>query len=222
MVRGSRYNVRAMDSVAASIRSRVMRSRPGTFFRVSEFAGPRRAVESAFSRLAAEEESLLGVRRGLYWKGVKSRFGPGRPRVEDLVREVAGARSVGPAGWSASHALGLSTQVPAVPEFAVVGTRPTGIGGAKFHSRSNFARLGLGYEEIALLEVLRDWPAYVEADWSDLERTVAQLRDDGRIRPDRVRKAAIEESSPALRERAAALFSDLPRMAPAGNATSPG
>lgn len=175
-------------------------------------------MESAFSRLAAEEESLLRVRRGLYWKGVKSRFGPGRPRVEDLVREVAGARGVGPAGWSASHALGLSTQVPAVPQFAVVGPPPTGIRGAKLHSRRNFARLGLRYEEIALLEVLRDWPVHVDVDWSDLKRTVIQLRDDGRIRPDRVRKAATEENSPALRERAAALVNDLARLIPASEA----
>jgi hypothetical protein len=204
-----------MASVAASIRSRVARSRPGTFFRVSEFDGPRRAVESAFSRLAAEEDSLLRVRRGLYWKGVKSRFGPGRPRPEDVVREVAEGRGVGPAGWSASHALGLSTQVPAVPEFAVVGPPPTGIRGAKFHSRRNFARLGLRYDEIALLEVLRDWPGHVEADWSDLERVVIGLRDDGRIRPDRVRRAATEERAPALRDRVTALVGDPARPAPA-------
>jgi hypothetical protein len=204
------------SSVAATIRSRVMRSHPGTFFHVSDFDGPRRAVESAFSRLAAEEESLLRVRRGLYWKGVNSRFGPGRPRAVDVVREVAGTRGVGPAGWSAGHALGLSTQVPAVPEFAVVGPPPTGVPGAKLHSRRNFARLRLGYEEIALLEVLRDWPVHVEADWSDLERTVVRLRKDGRIRPDRLRKAAADESVPALRERVAALVGDLGQHEPSG------
>jgi hypothetical protein len=195
-----------------------MRSHPGTFFHVSDFDGPRRAVESAFSRLAADEESLLRVRRGLYWKGVKSRFGPGRPRAEDVVREVAGTRGVGPAGWSAGHALGLSTQVPAVPEFAVVGPSPTGVPGAKFHARRNFARLRLGYDEIALLEVLRDWPEHVEADWSELERTVLRLRDSGRIRPDRVKKAAAEERVPVLRERVAALVTDLGRHAPASAA----
>src|SRR6266511_6194917 len=198
-----------MNSVAASIRSRVARSRPGTFFRVSDVDGPRRAVESAFSRLAAEDESLLRVRRGLYWKGVKSRFGPGRPRAEDIVREVAGPRGLGPAGWSASHVLGLSTQVPAVPEFAVVGPPPTGIPGVKLHSRRNFVRLGLGYEEIALLEVLRDWPEHAEAEWADVERTVSELRDDGRISLDRVCKAAVEERAPALKERVTELVNDL-------------
>ncbi len=188
---------------------------------MSDVDGPRRAVETAFSRLAAEEERLLRVRRGLYWKGVKSRFGPGRPRAEDIVREVAEGRGVGPTGWSASHALGLSTQVPAVSEFAVVGPPPKGIRGAKFHSRRNFARLRLAYDEIALLEVLRDWPKHVEADWSDLERAVVRLRDDGRIRPDRVRKAAAEEKAPALRERVAALVSGLARPA-AASAIFPG
>ncbi len=200
-------------STASTVHSRVTRSQPGTFFHVSDFEGPRRAVESAISRLAAEDESLLRVRRGLYWKGVRSRFGPGRPRTEDVVLEVAGTRGVGPAGWSASHALGLSTQVPAVPEFAVVGPPPTGIPGARFHSRRNFARLDLRPNEIALLEVLRDWPVHTEVDWTDLERTVVRLRTDGRIRPDHLRKAAAAERAPALRERVADLFPDLGRGA---------
>lgn len=198
-----------MASVAGSIRSSVERARPGAFFRVSEFDGPRRAVESAFSRLALEESSLIRVRRGLYWKGVNSRFGPGRPRPEDVASEVAEGRGIGPAGWSASHALGLSTQVPAVPEFAVVGPPPTGVPGVRFHSRRNFARLGLRYEEVALLEVLREWPAYVDRDWSDLERAVIRLRDDGRIRPNRMLKAATEEKVPALRTHVAELFGNL-------------
>ncbi len=198
-----------MDSMAAMVRSKVARSRPGTFLRVSDVDGPRRAVESAFSRIAADEDSLLRVRRGLYWKGVKSRFGPGRPKAEDIVREVAGPRGLGPAGWSASHVLGLSTQVPAVPEFAVVGPPPTGIPGVKLHSRRNFVRLGLGYEEIALLEVLRDWPEHAEAEWADVERTVSELRDDGRISLDRVCKAAVEERAPALKERVTELVNDL-------------
>jgi len=175
---------------------------------VSDFDGPRRAVESALSRLVLEERSLRRVRRGLYWKGVKSRFGPGRPRAEDVVSEVAEGRGLGPAGWSASHALGLSTQVPAVPEFAVVGPPPMGVPGVRFHSRSNFARLGLRYDEIALLEILRDWPEYVDRDWSDLERVVVRFQEDGRIRPDRVLKAATGEKVPALRTRLAELFSD--------------
>ena len=200
-----------MSTVAGTVRSRVTRSRPGTFFHVSDFDGPRRAVESAISRLAAENGSLLRVRRGLYWKGVKSRFGPGRPGTEDVVLEVAGTRGVGPARWSASHALGLSIQVPAVPEFAIVGPPPTGIPGARFHSRRNFARLDLRPDEIALLEVLRDWPVHTEVDWTNLERTVSRLRAAGRIRPDRLRKAAAAERVPALRERVADLFADLGR-----------
>jgi hypothetical protein len=83
-----------------------------------------------------------------------------------------------------------------------------------FHSRRNLARLGLGYEEIALLEVLRDWPEHVEVDWTDLERAVGRLRDDGRVGLDRVRKAAAEEHVPALRERVTELVSHLGAHAP--------
>lgn len=197
-----------MKTVAGSIRSGVRRARPGTFFDISEFDGSRRAVESAFSRLVAEDDSLVRVRRGLYWKGVKSRFGPGRPRAEEVATKVAEGRGIGPAGWSASHALGLSTQVPAVPEFAVVGPPPTGVDGARFHSRRNFARLGLHYDEIALLEILRDWPSRTDSDWSDLERAVTKLVDEGRIRPSRILKVATSERAPAMRSHLIALFGD--------------
>jgi len=198
-----------MCTVAATVRKRIRRARPGTFFRSSDFEGTRSAVESYLSRLAADEKGLLRVRRGLYWKGVPSRFGPGRPRVDDIVRKVTVGSGAGPAGWSAGHALGLSTQVPATATYAVVGPPPTGIPGAAFCSRRNLERLGLKYLEIALLEVLRDWPRFVEADWATLVVRVSDLRDAGRIRPERVRKAAEREKVPALRERVAALVTEL-------------
>ncbi len=198
-----------MKTIAATIREKVGKAPRGAFFRTTEFAGSRAAVESHLSRLTGQDRTLLRVRRGLYWKGVPSRFGPGRPRVDDIVRVVAGDRGVGPAGWSASHALGLSTQVPATAVYAIVGPAPAGIPGAEFHSRNNFRRLGLRYEEIALLEVLREWPGTVEADWPTLVARVARLRATGLLRPVRMRKAVEGEGKPALRERFARLVEGL-------------
>jgi hypothetical protein len=191
-------------SVAATVRGRVDRSHVGTFFTVGDFPGSPRAVETALSRLVREKKALTRVRKGLYWKGVKSAFGAGRPNPESVVRELAGSR-IGPSGWTASHFLGLSTQVPATPEFAIFGPAPTGIPGVVFHSRWNPKRSKLKYEEVAVLEVLREWPAKAETGWEDLVDTVRNLESSDRIRLTRVMDAASEERSLRLRYNAAAL-----------------
>ncbi|MCK6480072.1 MAG: hypothetical protein L6R43_07955 [Planctomycetes bacterium] len=199
-----------MKTVASVVREKLGRAPPGSFFRTTDFRGPRSAVECYLSRLAAGGGRLLRVRRGLYWKGGESRFGAGRPPVDEVVRRVAGDRAVGPAGWSASHALGLSTQVPAEGAYAVVGAAPAGIPGVRFHCRRNLRRLGLRYLEVALLEVLRDWPSTVETDWSALVDRVAGLRDAGHLRPARLRGAVAGERGPAVRALFARLDGDLP------------
>lgn len=203
----SRYDFLAM-SVAESVRSKVSKAKPGTLFVVDEFDGPRSPIETALSRLEDRGE-LRRVRKGLYFKGVGSRFGPGKPRTEDVVYKVCGTRGVGPAGWTATRALGLSTQLPAFPEFALVGAAPTNVPGVRFHTRKNLERIDLNPREIAVLETLRDWPAYSEATWDDLVERVAELRDEGAIKPERLAKVASRERSPGLRERTAALLSDL-------------
>lgn len=204
----SRYDFLAM-SVAESVRSKVSKATPGTLFDVREFEGPRGPIETALSRLEDRGE-LLRVRKGLYFKGVNSRFGSGRPRIEDIVYKVCGTEGVGPSGWAASRVLGLSTQVPAHLEFAIVGTPPTNIRGVRFHSRKNLARVKLNPLEIALLEMLRAWPSYSEASWGDVVRRVSELRDGDAIRIDRLISVANRERSPALRARMDALVSALP------------
>ncbi len=195
-------------SVAEAVRTKVSRARPGTLFAVDEFEGPRGPVETALSRLEDRGE-LRRVRKGLYFKGVRSRFGSGRPRVEDIVYKVCGTKGVGPAGWTASRVLGLSTQLPARPEFAVLGAPPTSIPGVRFHSRKNLARIELNPREIAVLEALRVWPTYSEASWDELVKRVGDLRDEGAIKLERLGRVASRERSPGLRERMTTLASEL-------------
>jgi len=199
-----------MESIAFTVRLRVAASPAGTFFRSGDFPGSRSAVETHLSRLVSTDPSLLRVRRGLYWKGVRSKYGSGRPAVDAIVRAVASDRSVGPAGWTAGNALGLSTQVPATPAYAVVGAPPTGIPGVKFHSRSNLKRIGLSYHEVALIEVLRDWPGSVEANWVTLVVQVARFFSHGLLRPEMLRSAVAGEHAPALRERFDRLMLEVP------------
>lgn len=201
------YDFLAM-TVAEGVRKKMSKAKPGVLFTVDEFEGPRGPIETALSRLEDRGE-LRRVRKGLYFKGVRSRFGLGTPRVEDIVYKVCGTKGVGPSGWTASRILGLSTQLPARQEFAVLGAPPTNIPGVRFHSRNNLTRIELNPREIAVLETLRAWPVHSEASWDELVKRVAGLRDGGLINSERLAKVAMRERSPALREHMTRLVSEL-------------
>lgn len=196
-------------STAVRVRDRVHKARAGSFIRSSELPGSRSAVLTTLSRLHADGD-LVRVRNGIYWKSVSSRFGGGRPGLLDAGVVAAGVTGVGPAGWSATQVLGLSTQLPAIPELAVAGPTPT-LKGVRFHQRNNLARRGLSFLEIALLESLRDFPRYAEVDFDVVTRRVEELVANGRIRLARVRKAAASEHSPALRRNLQAVLEGLGR-----------
>lgn len=184
------------ESTSAAVKRRVGRAKPGTFLRVSDFAGrggPRHAVEHALSRLAATDAPIVRAHKGLYFRGYESRFGKTRPRPVDVALEVTRHRGSGPAGWTALRTLGLTTQVPSVDEVALVGGSPTGIDGVRFHVRRNPARVNLTLHEIATLEAVRAWPTHVGGDWEHLRTAIGGLVADGRIRPTRLRKAASSE-----------------------------
>ena len=184
-------------SVAAAVRGVVDKAPTGTFIRSSDIDGPRSGVDTALCRLNASGE-LVRVRNGLYWKGVKSRYGSGRPNLIDAA--IAASRAgAGPAGWSATHLLGLSTQMPAVPEVAVAGPAPV-FPGVRFHRRNNLDRRDLNPTEIAVLEVLRAWPAHSEVGPDELVRRIAELEADGKVRIEVVRAVARLERSTRLRQ----------------------
>ncbi len=200
-----------MSSVASTLRDRIESAPPRSFLRTAELCAgvmSRGAADTALSRLADDPTSpVIRVRRGLYWRGIPSRFGKGAPSATDIVLAVVGDRGgIGPSGWSASRDLGLTTQRPAIEEFATIATPPTGIRGVRFHRRSNPKRAALRYLEIAALEAVRDWPAYSDGDWDELVRAVKSLVRTGKIRVSAVRDAARFEP-PTARERLASLLS---------------
>lgn len=202
-----------MSSVASALRSQIESVPPRTFLRASELrvgVTSRGAADAALSRLADDPTSpVVRVRRGLYWRGMPSRFGKGAPSTSEVVLAIVGDRGgIGPSGWSASRDLGLTTQRPAIEEFATIATPPTGIRGVRFHRRSNPKRATLRYLEIAALEVVRDWPAYSDGDWDEMVRAVKSLARTGKIRVPAVRNAARFEP-PATNDRLAALLSAL-------------
>lgn len=171
-----------------------------TFFSLRDLPGSPRAAESLLSRLATDDGPVQRVKPGLYWKKPPlTRFGTGSPDPAEAALIAAGPGS-GPAGWSASNVLGLSTQVPPVPTVAVVGRAPKGVAGVRFTTRSNLRRIGLTPLEIAVLEVLRD-PTFTELTWADVVTRLRELGRSGRIDFGRLGLAANGERRPGLRAR---------------------
>jgi hypothetical protein len=77
--------------------------------------------------------------------------------------------------------------------------------GVRFHTRNNTARRDLSYLEIAVLETLREFPRYAEANLLELAKKIDALELINRISLKKVKKVATSERSPRLRENLEAL-----------------
>lgn len=179
--------------------------RPGRFVHVSDLPGTPAAKSSALSR-AHKAGELVAIRKGLYYKGAKTRYGMTRPSAEEIAAVVLGPTGVGPSGYSAARALGLTSQVPRQPTFTVAGPVPTAVPGVKVSKRNNMRRRNLRYTEIALLELLRgDWEATVDEGWPALASAYNAAVRARKIRPAAVVDAIEGERSPAARRNFAKL-----------------
>lgn len=186
-------------STAALVRDRVISTPRGSFVRSADFPGSSSAVDMALSRLASATGPLVRVGRGVYWRGVDSRFGAGAPPALEAALEVAGPGS-GPAGWSALRFLGLTTQIPALPHVAVPGRQPA-LRNARVSKRSNALRVLLNPAEVAVLEVLReDWIDRIDGGQEALAEALRRLTTDGQVRPDSLDEVAGRETSLVRRQ----------------------
>lgn len=202
-------------TVTDQVRQVVAKTPVGGFVRSAELArltGARGAADTALHRIAAAED-LLPVRPGLYWKAKRTRFGLTRPDPLTVAYEIAKGRGfdsgVGPAGITAARHLGLTTQVPAVEEVAVPGRAPASVPGVIYRSRTAAGRRGLTPLEVAVLELLREWPRYSEQSWPQFVSAVARLAEQGKVDVDRVRVAASREHHAAARDRATQLANSI-------------
>ena len=183
----------------------------GSFVAVRDVSGSRSAVESAFSRLVASGK-LARVRKGTYWKGASTPLGVSAPRAEEVALALGGPGS-GPAGVAAAHWLGLTSQVPATYLAAVPGRAPAPWQHVRFTQRPVGRLLvGMSPSEVAVLEVLRSGPAVVEASWDRLGEVVAQLAEDGHVRPAALDAAANDEPHRGARARWAELCRSRPGL----------
>lgn len=188
--------------------SSVIRNTPErSFVHVNRLPGTATAARQAASR-AARNGELLPVRRGLYYRGVKTRYGMTRPRAEEVAREVLGEEGSGPAGYSAAREWGVTTQVPSSFHIATLWTTDP-IPGVTQHARRNKERAKLDAKEIALLELLRAADVYVEAGWGTLVERVRDALAKKEVREDALRAAVAGERNTVVRETFAKLMTDL-------------
>lgn len=190
----SRYTSDVKTSPAAVIRATPERA----FVHVDKLPGSSVAARKAVSR-AAGAGLLMPVRRGLYYRGRRTRYGMTAPRPEEIAREVLGTRGVGPAGYSAARAWGVTTQIPPMWHAATLRTRDP-IDGVKQHARRNVARMNLNEMEIALLELLRAPEVYVEAGWQNLVGKVREAASEGTVRLNLLRSALPGERNRTVRD----------------------
>lgn len=200
-------------SVAERVRKRVLVSRD-RMWQVEDFenleaaGGSSSAVNNELRRLVARGE-LVRVRRGVYWRGTRSRFGTSSAPAADTLRKSVGEReAVGATGWHATNLLGLSTQVAPVETYAVTHRQPTGLTKVKVCTRAaRSARRDakLNGLEVTFLEALEGWERYVEADSKTaLKRFTTVLHGDG-LRVKHLVSASRTEP-PAVRERLRAVL----------------
>jgi hypothetical protein len=172
----------------------------GSFVHVADLPGTDAAKSSAVSR-AHRAGELLSIRKGLYYKGVKTRYGMTRPSLEEIASEVLGKTGVGPSGFTAARAFGLTTQLPGQPSFTVAGPVPSALTGFRVSRRNNMRRRNLRYTEIALLELLRgDWETTVDGGWPALVSAYRSALQSHRIRLKAISDAMPGERSPAARK----------------------
>lgn len=192
------FLVHFRDMATLSSAAAVIRETPEkSFVHVDKLPGSSTAARKAASR-AAKDGLLLPVRRGLYYRGRRTRYGVTTPRPDEIARAVLGTRGIGSAGYSAARAWGVTTQVPPVWHVATLRTVDP-IDGVVQHERRNLARFDLNEKEIALLELLRSPEVYAEAGWDALIDKVRAALRSGEVSADRLREAVPGEYNRAVR-----------------------
>ncbi len=206
-------------AIAPTVRARINRG-GDRFWGPEDFQdlGNPNAVDQTLADLHAGG-ALRRIRRGLYWRGTHTVFGMAAPSASDIIRKITGLNhGIGPSGYSAALALGLSTQVPRRETFAVPVRMPTGLpDGIKVVSRA--ARRGrldakLRPQEVAWLEIAGSWSDHV-SDWAEAEDRFLACIDSGEVRPDRLAAAARTESR-SVKETIASLLRAAGRQQVAG------
>jgi hypothetical protein len=197
------------QSTAREVRRRILGSRD-RIWRVEEFDGSVDAVQSELRRLVKAGE-LEHLRRGVYWRGHRTRFGMTVASETQALRKVLGHQvAIGATGWHATNLLGLSTQVSPVEMLAITARPPAGFSHLKLVDRSRRVERReqrLNDLEITVLEALEGWDRYVEEPSERASARFRALLGRDNVRIERLVSAA--KSEPAVvRERLRQVLED--------------
>jgi Family of unknown function (DUF6088) len=145
---------------AASLVLKHASQHPGAVFAASDvFGATPSAASRALSRLV-KSGTLMRVSKGLYYLPKHTLMGPVQPSAVGVLKKRT-ARGTRPTGTTAANMLGLSTQVPATPEYVLyASTRPAGTHALNLVVREVRSTYQAALPELAecdaaLLEVLR-------------------------------------------------------------------
>lgn len=189
-----RYN----RDAAAQARTDILASR-STFWRPADFDLPAATTQRTLLELVSAGE-LRRIRKGLYWRGVKTPLGMSPPSPDQWAAELTHGAGIGPSGLSAANTLRLSTQIPRRAEYAVPGRAPTSSPTVRFvsrASRSGRAEYGLSALDVAALEVLDEWENVLEAEPNEAMDRLTSLITSGDIDADRLSAAGNTEPAHA-------------------------
>ena len=186
-----------MDRTEENIRNAALGWPENTFLRADDLAAvlylDAPTVAAYLHILANDPDVTLRLAVGdLFWKPKMSRFGPSAPDPVSTAYMIAHDQAPGLAGWAVLNVLGLSTQVPAVYEIAIIGPEPLAIRHVTWVIRENRSRLELTPNEIAIIETAWAWdrcemPAR-DAMWT-MRRVVGGFQARHSIRSTAIRAA---------------------------------
>lgn len=140
---------------------------------------------------------MLRIRKGVYYKPRKSRFGPTTPDAASVAAAVLKRRGIAAVttGLPAYNALGLTSQVSPVLTFAVgrkIATLRTGVPG-RIRLRPVTAFRWLKPAERAVLDALRDLNSIPDASPKESVRRIAELFRNHKLSFERVVTASLHE-----------------------------
>lgn len=168
------------------VRDYVAKLQGRSFVEAAHIAGELEAVAAELRRMA-EEDQLVHVHDGLFYKGVETGIGMSVPRNRETGIYLGGV-GAGLSRVSAANGLGLSTQVPSVDSIAVpMKTLPSPPPLISFVVRPTSRRdAGLTMLEATALEIVIDGTYYTECDWETCATTIAELFSNNDLRLDAV------------------------------------
>jgi hypothetical protein len=184
-----------MPTVADRIRRKVENAPPERLWTFRDFKSlPSSAVAMSLSRLA-REGVVQRLRKGVYHKPKVSSFGALKPDPANIVAAVLDRKNVDwkPSGLTVWNAMGLTTQVAAIPTFTADRRIRVTAPNSRIRVVISPTVRGLSVEERAALDALRDLRLVPDTTPEAIIRRLVDLCRGGKLSFGRMLRAAKAE-----------------------------